>query len=58
MNAFKDWFDWPMMVDGKRYTTDDAMKSLLAEIWLFKSSMNFYTAWYIGVRCGRIIEIS
>lgn len=57
MHAFADWFEWPMLVDGKRYTTDIPMRALLAEIWLFKADMNFYEAWRIGVNCGRIVEI-
>ena len=55
MNAFRDWFYWPMKVDGKSYMTDDQLKSTLAEIWIFGG--NFYEAWRVGVDCGRIFEV-
>lgn len=55
--AFADWFKWPMAVDGKWYTTDKQLRSLLAEMWLFESSEKFYEAWRVGVHCGRIVEV-
>lgn len=57
MNAFAGWFDWPMKVDGKRYTTDEQLRSLLAEIWIFDSAAKFYKAWSEGIKCGRITEV-
>jgi hypothetical protein len=58
MNTFADWFQWPMRVDGKYYSTDLALRSLLAEMWLFSdSNQKFYRAWNEGIRCGRIYEV-
>lgn len=57
MYAFAPHFNWPMKVDGKLFTTDIPLRSMLAEIWLFESSEKFYRTWEEGVKCGRIIEV-
>ena len=57
MDSFADWFTWPMKVDGKRYTTDIQLRSILAEIWIFESPAKFYRAWDEGIKCGRIAEV-
>lgn len=56
-NAFQDWFSWPMKVDGSVYDTDDTLKSLLAEVWLFEPATKFYRAWAEGIKCGRIYKV-
>ena len=57
-SSFSSWFDWPMRCDGHFYNTDDEMKSLLAEIWIFEPTpAYFYRAWQEGVKCGRIFQV-
>jgi hypothetical protein len=57
MNAFANWFEWPMKRDGKLFTTDEQLRALLAEIWIFDKPVKFYRAWDEGIRCGRIYEV-
>ncbi len=56
--AFENWFKWPLKVDGKTYSTDPQLKSMLAEIWVFESERKFYRSWEEGIKCGRIYEVN